>query len=88
MFAAIVVLAFLPFLDSQSTMRSTKFVSLYQMLFWCFAVIFLCLGWLGANPAEPPFVIIGQLTTLLYFSFFLAVHDFGYFESSLVLNRK
>lgn len=84
MFAAILILALLPFLDNKSTMRSTKFVSGYHSLFWCFTVVFLCLGWLGANPAEPPFVLIGQLTTGLYFAFFLAVHDLGYLESKLV----
>ena len=70
MFAAIAVLASLPLVDRNSHVRSTKFVTLYQSLFWCFAVVVFCLGWLGSQPAEPPFILISQVTTFLYFFFF------------------
>ena len=31
------------------------------------------LGWIGANPPEGYFIILGQIFTALYFSFFLIV---------------
>ena len=50
MFGAIVVLAFLPWLDSART-RSSKYRPLAKQFFWIFVVVCIVLGWLGAQAA-------------------------------------
>jgi ubiquinol-cytochrome c reductase cytochrome b subunit len=42
-----------------------------KILFWRFIIITTILTWIGGRPVEDPFVIIGQLITLLYFLYFL-----------------
>lgn len=72
MFGAIVVLAFLPWLDSAKT-RSSKYRPLAKQFFWIFVLICLLLGWLGAKPAEGIYVIAGRVLTFCYFAYFLIV---------------
>jgi ubiquinol-cytochrome c reductase cytochrome b subunit len=38
-----------------------------RVLFWCFVANFAILTWLGMIPAEPPYVFVSQVATLLYF---------------------
>ena len=70
MFASILILFVLPWLDS-SKVRSARFRPLYKQFFWLFLVDCLVLGWIGAKPAEGAFVIIGQVATVYYFAHFL-----------------
>jgi hypothetical protein len=34
---------------------------------WCFFFVRLILTWIGGNPVETPYVVIGQVFTFLYF---------------------
>ncbi len=72
MFSAILVLAFLPWLDSART-RSSKYRPLAKQFFWIFVAICILLGWLGSKPAEGIYVIIGRVLTFCYFAYFLIV---------------
>ena len=72
MFSAIIVLAFLPWLDSAKT-RSSKYRPLAKQFFWIFVAICLGLGWLGAKPAEGIYVVAGRVLTFCYFAYFLIV---------------
>jgi ubiquinol-cytochrome c reductase cytochrome b/c1 subunit len=72
MFSAIIVLAFLPWLDSART-RSSKYRPLAKQFFWIFVAICLGLGWLGAKPAEGIYVVAGRVLTFAYFAYFLIV---------------
>ena len=56
MFGSIVILAFLPWLDT-SRVRSARYRPLYRQFFWMFVAVCLGLGWLGAKPAEGGYVI-------------------------------
>lgn len=38
-----------------------------KLTFWVFLRCAIILTWIGANPVEPPFVLIGQAITVLYF---------------------
>lgn len=67
---AIAILAILPF--SQATdIKSNKNLILPQILFWSYVLLVILLTWIGARPVEEPFIITGQILTILYFSFFL-----------------
>src|ERR1700710_505036 len=70
MFSAIVVLAFLPWLDSART-RSSKYRPLAKQFFWIFVVVCVLLGYLGAQPPEGIYVIAGRILTFCYFAYFL-----------------
>jgi ubiquinol-cytochrome c reductase cytochrome b/c1 subunit len=72
MFAAIIVLVFLPWLDSAKT-RSSKYRPLAKQFFWIFVVITILLGYLGAMPPEGVYVIAGRVLTIAYFAYFLIV---------------
>ena len=84
MFAAIAVLAFLPWIDT-SKVKSMTYRPVARVLFWAFAVVCVILGYLGAMPAEQPFVTYSQIFTALYFGFFVALFVIGLFEKPLTL---
>jgi len=69
---SIVMFFFLPIIDCFKT-RSTLFRPFYNILFWFFLMNFSLLGWLGQKPVEAPFVLLGQVITVFYFSFFILV---------------
>lgn len=67
---SIIILYSLPFIKSP-TIRSIIFYPLNQMIFWIFINSFLILTLLGIYPIEPPFIILRQITTLCYFTYFI-----------------
>jgi len=73
MFAAILLLFFLPWLD-KSSVRSANYRPLYRKFFW-FGLVpcVLVLGYCGGAPAEEPYVIISQLAAAYYFAHFLII---------------
>src|SRR3569832_2935526 len=72
MFSAIIVLCFLPWLDSART-KSSKYRPLAKQFFWIFVVVCFLLGYLGAQPPEGIYVIAGRVLTFCYFAYFLIV---------------
>ena len=70
MFGAIIILAFLPWLDNAKT-RSSKYRPLAKQFFWIFVVVCIGLGYLGAQPPEGIYVIVGRILTFCYFAYFL-----------------
>jgi ubiquinol-cytochrome c reductase cytochrome b subunit len=73
MFGSILLLFFLPWLDT-SPVRSGHYRPLFKKFFWfglipCVAV----LGYCGGAPAEEPYVMISQLATAYYFAHFLII---------------
>jgi quinol-cytochrome oxidoreductase complex cytochrome b subunit len=81
MFSAILVLCFLPWLDT-SRVRSAKYRPVYKVFFWIFVATCVGLGYLGAMPAEGGYVLASRLLTLYYFAFFLIVMPLlGLFET-------
>ena len=72
MFAAVLVLFFLPWLDRHKV-RSANFRPFYRQFYWLFAIDCVILGWVGAMPAEGIYVLIARIATVYYFSFFLII---------------
>ena len=79
--AAIGVLFLIPWLDT-SRVRSATFRPIYKQFYWILVADILVLGWVGANPPEGHFILIGQLATAYYFLHFIVVMPFvGWFET-------
>jgi quinol-cytochrome oxidoreductase complex cytochrome b subunit len=72
LFASILILAFLPWLDS-SKVRSARYRPLFRQFFWIFVAVCLGLGYLGAKPAEGGYVIASQILTFYYFAHFIII---------------
>ncbi|WPB83573.1 cytochrome b [Sediminicoccus rosea] len=82
---AIVVLFFLPWLDT-SKVRSLRFRPITRIIFLLWTVNFFVLTWVGAKPAEQPYVLISQICTMFYFAYFLVVLPaMGRFEVAMKL---
>nr|Q36012.2 RecName: Full=Cytochrome b; AltName: Full=Complex III subunit 3; AltName: Full=Complex III subunit III; AltName: Full=Cytochrome b-c1 complex subunit 3; AltName: Full=Ubiquinol-cytochrome-c reductase complex cytochrome b subunit [Thylacinus cynocephalus]AAB40876.1 cytochrome b [Thylacinus cynocephalus] len=64
--ASILILLIIPLLHT-SNQRSMMFRPISQTLFWILAANLLTLTWIGGQPVEQPFIIIGQLAIILYF---------------------
>nr|AWX90826.1 cytochrome b [Cymothoa indica] len=66
---SIVVFYMVPFIFV-GEMRSMGLCKVSRVMFWFFVVIFFLLTWLGACPVEAPYVVVGQVMSFLYFSYF------------------
>ena len=72
MLAAIVLLFFLPWLDT-SPVRSNSYRPLNRIFFWVLVVDCIVLGYCGGHPPVEPLVRIGQLASAYYFAHFLII---------------
>ncbi len=72
MFAAIVIVAFLPWLDT-SRVKSMRYRPTGKIFFWGFVATGLLLGYLGAKPAEGGYVIASRILTAYWFLYFIVV---------------
>jgi ubiquinol-cytochrome c reductase cytochrome b/c1 subunit len=94
--AAVVILAFLPWLDT-SKIRSGSFRPAFRIFFWVFVVVTVLLGWVGSQDTAASvlkfgentvltMVGFGQILTIYYFAHFLIILPLlGLFEKPLAL---
>ena len=72
MFASIVLLLFLPWLDT-SKVKSARYRPVFRIFFWVFGFDCLFLGYVGAMPAEGWYLTAGRIATIYYFFHFLVL---------------
>ncbi len=81
MFAAILIMFFLPWLD-RSPVKSMRYKgTLSKIALAIFAVSFVVLAYLGMQPASPTATLIARIFTTLYFAFFLLMPIYTKMES-------
>jgi len=84
MFSAILILLVMPYTDL-SKFRGIQFRPLSKIAFFVFIGNFLILMQLGAKHVESPFIELGQISTVIYFSYFLIIIPLiSLFENSLI----
>jgi len=77
----------LPFLNT-SPIRSATFRPLFQMFYWFLVADCLLLGWIGMQPVEDPYVLVGQLASVFFFVYFLIlIPGLGIYETALLRVR-
>lgn len=67
---SILILIILPFTFNKK-IQGIQFYPLNQFLFWSFISIVILLTWIGARSVEAPYIITGQILTIVYFSYFI-----------------
>nr|YP_010946763.1 cytochrome b [Pseudophoraspis kabakovi]WGO57520.1 cytochrome b [Pseudophoraspis kabakovi] len=66
---SIAILFILPLFNSN--FRGTQFYPMNQILFWIMVNTVILLTWIGARPVEDPYIITGQLLTIMYFLYYI-----------------
>lgn len=72
MFSSLIILLVLPKADLGIT-KGLQFRPLNKIMFYVFVINLLILMQLGAKHVESPFIELGQISTVLYFSYFLVI---------------
>nr|YP_001905910.1 cytochrome b [Ophiura albida]CAL50587.1 cytochrome b [Ophiura albida] len=81
--SAILVLFLVPILHL-SPQNSSSHRPLSQVFFWLFVGDFFILTWIGSQPVEYPFIILGQLASVYYFlNFLVFLPLIGFLEKNM-----
>nr|WJW73305.1 cytochrome b [Malcus inconspicuus] len=70
MISSIMIILVMP-MTQNNKFHNTKFYPINKVMFWMFINMMIMLTWIGARPAEEPFILTGQMLTLTYFSYFI-----------------
>jgi len=66
---SIAILIIIPIIDKK--IQRNQFYPINKILFWRIVTIVILLTWIGARPVEDPYILTGQLLTVLYFIFYI-----------------
>lgn len=84
MFSSLLILLILPKADLSLT-KGIQFRPLSKIMFYVFVINFLILMQLGAKHVESPFIELGQISTALYFLYFIVIVPFiSIIENTLI----
>jgi ubiquinol-cytochrome c reductase cytochrome b subunit len=78
----IIGLIILPFLNIINNLNSGFTRPFYRFLCFLFFINYIILGILGAQAVVSPFVVLGRICTVVFFSFFIIIFFIGLLEFS------
>nr|YP_009107093.1 cytochrome b [Angaracris barabensis]YP_009740730.1 cytochrome b [Bryodema dolichoptera]AIT96941.1 cytochrome b [Angaracris barabensis]QID03705.1 cytochrome b [Bryodema dolichoptera] len=67
---SISILMIMPFYN-KTKFRGIQFYPINQIMFWIMMIVVCLLTWIGKRPVEEPYIMTGQILTIIYFSYFL-----------------
>nr|SPP23444.1 cytochrome b [Graphium sarpedon] len=83
---SILILIILPFTFNKK-IQGIQFYPINQILFWFMVMTIMLLTWIGARPVEDPYIITGQLLTIIYFSYFIINPIMNKYWDNLLFNN-
>ena len=66
---SIAILLMCPFMYTRK-FKGFSFYPLNKLLFWIHINVWILLTWLGARPVESPYIVLGQVLSVIYFSYY------------------
>lgn len=82
---SIAILLIIPFINEKKIQR-TQFYPINKILFWTLLTIVILLTWIGARPVEDPYILTGQILTILYFLYYIINPLIAKLWDSLIFN--
>uniref|UniRef100_UPI0030017DB2 cytochrome b n=1 Tax=Parotis marinata TaxID=1375935 RepID=UPI0030017DB2 len=82
---SILILIILP-MTFFKKMQGIQFYPINQILFWMMVTTIILLTWIGARPVEDPYIITGQILTILYFSYYIINPLISIYWDNLIFN--
>nr|APX40575.1 cytochrome b [Galeruca interrupta] len=67
---SIAILYLLPFINKKKFL-SSQFYPINKFMFWSMFSIIILLTWIGARPVEDPYILTGQILTVIYFLYYI-----------------
>lgn len=67
---SVMIFAAMPFLDRSSIPGGARYRPFYRALFYVFVIDVIVLGYVGAKPPTGMLVVVGQVSTFIYFGLF------------------
>uniref|UniRef100_UPI0030035D3D cytochrome b n=1 Tax=Arria pura TaxID=2908859 RepID=UPI0030035D3D len=66
---SIAIMFFMPLLNSN--FRGFQYYPINQYMLWSMVMIIILLTWIGAKPVENPYILTGQILTIMYFMYYI-----------------
>nr|SSW93805.1 cytochrome b [Pachliopta kotzebuea] len=83
---SIFILTILPF-TFMKKIQGLQFYPLNQILFWIMIVTIYLLTWIGARPVEEPYILTGQILSIIYFSYYIINPLVSKYWDNLIFNQ-
>nr|AII02261.1 cytochrome b [Rhodoneura mellea] len=83
---SILILVILPFTFNKK-IQGIQFYPINQLMFWSMVITLILLTWIGARPVEIPYILTGQILTIIYFSYFILNPIMNKFWDKLIFSN-
>lgn len=83
---SIAILFFMPVIHRNNKNQGLMYYPPTKILFWILVSTVILLTWIGARPVEEPYIITGQILTILYFLIYLISPYINILWDKLLLN--